>query len=506
MLPPRRSFGADAAGKAITKSAAGPPTTHYPCETMWRSGMFKVQVKPEGSKSTAAWPSRACATTRSMTARPKPRAFGFSTSGPPLSRPAALAPDNSELAGPSLSRRNVPAEVHRSGRVGEGAIFHGVRRQLVEREPDVLRRLRPQQQRRPHHLYAPGVGVGEIVDLRVRDVRHRRAMPVSGHEQILRCGERLQPRGEPFLEIGHRRGTRRSLSSHRLNDRQQVLRPMRELAQKSPKVGFALPPFGDVQNDARHRRRQAGIWIMLGLAAKADPSLHAVATDNSTFEREIFSRFHRRGDHHSDAFAIAGMNARPQSLKIDAAALIRPIQDRASALVADARACDEVARPDAGFSGFDGESDNRKTPFQAFFAYASLGNVEIRADEPAGPSFLIANHLTAGSYPADGPIRLDDAKLLTEGASGSEQPQQHCVHVWLVVGMDERQDRFVRRRAGDRVARKAEHLLEIRAPDRSVRHEVPIDRSDVGRGLSESQARLAFRQRLRRLISRSEEH
>src|SRR5277367_3336637 len=335
-------------------------------------------------------------------------------------RPAALAPDNSELAGAGLSRRNVPAEVHRSGRVGEGAIFHGVRRQLVERKPDVLRRLRPQQQRRPHDLYARGDGIGEIVDLRVRDVRHRRAMPIGGHEQILRCGERLQPRGEPFLEIGHRRGTRRSLSSHRLNDRQQVFRAMRKLAQKSLEVGFALTPFGDVQNDARHRRRQAGIWIVLGLAANADPSLHAVATDNSTFEREIFSRFQRLGNHDSDAFAIAGMNARPQCLKIDAAVLVRPIQDRASPLVADARSRDDVACPDAGFSGFDRESDNGKTPFQAFFAYALLGYVEIGADEPSWPSFMIANHFAAGGYPADSPIRLDDAKFLTEGATGFE--------------------------------------------------------------------------------------
>ena len=281
----------------------------------------------------------------------------------------------------------------------------------------------------------------------------------------------------------------------------QVLRAMRELAQKSPKVGFALPPFGDVQNDARHRRRQAGIRIMLGLAANADPSHHAVATEDATFEREIFPRFQRRDDHHSDAFAIAGMNALPQSLKSDAAALVRPIEDRASPLVADARSRGEVACPDAGFSGFDRESDNGKTPFQAFFAYALLRNVEIRADEPARPSFLIANHLTAGGHPADRPIRLDDAELLAEGASGFEQPQQHCVHVRLVVGMDERQDRFVRRGAGERIARKAEHLLEIRTPDRSVRHEVPIDRSDVGRGLSEPQARLTFRQRLRRLIS-----
>ncbi len=87
-------------------------------------------------------------------------------------------------------------------------------------------------------------------------VAQQGAFPIIADQELVRAGKALQPARKSRLEISQAIASKRRLAGHRLDDRKQVLRSVRQLAHDIREMPVVLLAGGDVANGdgiARHR-------------------------------------------------------------------------------------------------------------------------------------------------------------------------------------------------------------------------------------------------------------
>ncbi len=91
-------------------------------------------------------------------------------------------------------------------------------------------------------------------------VAQQSAFPIIADQKLVRAGKALQPARKSRLEISQAIASKRRLAGHRLDDRKQVLRSVRQLAHDIREMPVVLLASGDVANGdgiARHRPARA---------------------------------------------------------------------------------------------------------------------------------------------------------------------------------------------------------------------------------------------------------
>ena len=89
-----------------------------------------------------------------------------------------------------------------AGRHGEGAVFRGVGRKLVQREADILRGFGFEEHARSFDGDLRIFAVEIMPELRAHEVGQQRAVPAFLNQEVVRGCERLQPRAELLGETG----------------------------------------------------------------------------------------------------------------------------------------------------------------------------------------------------------------------------------------------------------------------------------------------------------------
>ena len=121
----------------------------------------------------------------------------------------------------------------------------------MQRQPDILRRLRLEQQLRTLHGDLRLFAVQIMSQLGAHELGQRGAIPAGAHQQVVRIRQRLQPFAEPIEKAFDGSGMPGGLSRHRLDHGQQILGPVRQLAHEIAQVGLGGLAGGERRLQAR---------------------------------------------------------------------------------------------------------------------------------------------------------------------------------------------------------------------------------------------------------------
>ena len=103
--------------------------------------------------------------------------------------------------GPRVVRIDVPLNQDRSLVAGQSAETLRVAAELVEREPDILGRFRPQEDDRTLDADALAMPFAQVAEVAFGQLPERSSAPVLAGQQLVGERQSAQAGGEPVLEL-----------------------------------------------------------------------------------------------------------------------------------------------------------------------------------------------------------------------------------------------------------------------------------------------------------------